>query len=111
MSTGAGVCVSGATASPTATIVVTALAAKAATVAGAAGANVAATAAHSFTSDQGQITSCWNPAGAASVTVTNTATSVAAACYVSIYMNKKKNRRIRSFSIIVHKNDKKRKKV
>jgi len=83
LSTGQGVCVSGATATPTATVVVTAVAAVAATVAGAAGANVAATAANSFTSAQGQITACWNPAGAATVAITNTATSVAAACYTN----------------------------
>ncbi len=73
----------GATATPSATIVVTALAAKAATEGVAAGDTIQAANAGSFLSAQGQITSCWNPAGAVTVAVTNTATSVAAACYVS----------------------------
>jgi hypothetical protein len=84
LSTGQGVCVSGATAAPTATIVVTAQAAAAAIQGSTTAPNVAAADAAGFNSAKGQITSCWNPAGAAPVTVTNTATSVAAACYVSI---------------------------
>ncbi len=84
MSTGQGVCVSGTTAAPSATIVITSQAAAAATQGSTTGATTAVTTASGFTSGNGQITSCWNPAGAQTVAITNTATSVAAACYVSI---------------------------
>ncbi len=78
MATGAGICTS--VTAPSSTVIFLALAADAAQ---SAPANIGA-----FTSAQGAITSCWNPAANAAVTVSPaiSATNVIMACYVILIL-------------------------